>query len=137
MQNVNSLRFLSLPRFAEEFADATPESEITLLVGLSIIYVTFRVRPSPPRSPVSSSHGRPQSPLIASFALAQSTGHSQVRERAPRMSTSHGTSGFMASSPSGLRDEMRTAQATAGEEDEVFGVGARGCVWGTAGREYR
>jgi hypothetical protein len=124
-------------------------AEISLLIGLSILYTAVRVRGPPPRPPPATTpHGRPQSPLLGTFYQSMSHGHGHMRERTARMSTSHGhgTSGFMAASQSGIRDELRRTQAVvsatamgavAMEDDEPTGLGARGCVWGTEEREYR
>ncbi|OCF32033.1 dolichol kinase [Kwoniella heveanensis BCC8398] len=112
--------------------------EISLLVGLSILYTTFRYHPIRQRlpSPVPSSNGRPHSPQ---FAPPISGSH--VRDRLGRQSANaahlSGSSPALASVKDDPRYRVGGGSALYHEEDGQTGLGARGCLWGTEAREYR
>ena len=109
------------------------ETEISLLVGLSIIYKT--VRPSTSASRVlpqpSAAIPRPHSPASASFQYT----HTHVRERSGRSSMNHGNSSHLVN---GLREGFaKQPLPPAIDEDRAVLLEPRGCIWGTEEREYR
>lgn len=107
--------------------------EISLLVGLSIIYKT--VRPSTNASRANTQPGtpipRPHSPASASFQYA----HTHVRERSGRSSMNHGNLSHLVN---GLREGFtKQPLPPAIDEDRAVLLEPRGCIWGTEEREYR
>lgn len=96
-----------------------------LLIGLSIIYTTFRFRPSPQKafSPGPAPVSRPCSPVPTS---------AHAKERSGRSSIIHlGLNGTMTPPLTSLE------RTISGEGGRIPGVGGRGCIWGTEAREYR
>ncbi|WWD01023.1 hypothetical protein V866_007961 [Kwoniella sp. B9012] len=105
--------------------------EISLLVGLSIIYTCVRFRPTRLKlpSPQPSTNGRPQSPQLQPHSLLSAN----VRERISRGSTGNSAPG-MSPLLVGKDDRSRSGYM---DEDGQIGIGGRGCLWGTEPREYR
>ncbi|WVW82713.1 hypothetical protein I302_104724 [Kwoniella bestiolae CBS 10118] len=111
--------------------------EISLLVGLSIVYTFVRFRPTRLKlpSPQPSANGRPQSPQMQPHALLSAN----VRERMGRNAnnTGNGVSPLLL----GKEDRSKSAAGVGGvtgpNEDGQIGIGSRGCLWGTEPREYR
>jgi hypothetical protein len=102
--------------------------ELSLLVGLSVLYMTTRhhtAATAQGRSPTAVSFARPGSPFSASFG-------SHVRERSNRMSHSTGTPSVI----SNIRDDLRRVSPTGFNEDGTL-TEPKGSVWGTEAREYR
>ncbi|WWD16230.1 hypothetical protein CI109_100656 [Kwoniella shandongensis] len=119
-------------RLGVQWEEKALAGELSLLVGLSIVYTALRFHPIRPRltSPFpSSSIARPQSPSLP----PSSVGTNHVRERVARGSVTHPASGVSGSYSTG-REELRRMLS---DEIEQFGIGERGCVWGTEEREYR
>ncbi|ORY22576.1 hypothetical protein BCR39DRAFT_551328 [Naematelia encephala] len=109
--------------------------EISLLLGLSILYTALRCKPLHSRS----TSPPPQRPVSPGFPTVQ-LGSVRMRERSARQSNSHGASGFLASQNGALRDEGRGRFETIGAEatgEDATSPGSRGCIWGTEEREYR
>ncbi|WVQ78617.1 hypothetical protein IAT38_000703 [Cryptococcus sp. DSM 104549] len=108
--------------------------EISLLVGMTILYSAIRFHPTPQRllPPPQSSVVRPHSPSLA----PSNWGSAQVRERVGRASTSNGLE--VPSSPSlQPKDDPRSKGASGVDEEGLLGFGGRGAIWGTEEREYR
>ncbi|WVR05441.1 hypothetical protein IAU60_002457 [Kwoniella sp. DSM 27419] len=109
--------------------------EISLLMGLSVLYVALRFHPARQRipSPHPSHTGRPGSPQSASFGVNQI-----MRERQARGSFSQAPNGAMLPvHPSGREDGRLRLSPQAIDENGQAGIGGRGCLWGTEPREYR
>lgn len=94
---------------------------------MSIVYMTYRGRtPVPlPRSPLGGTFQRPSSP-----ANASGNHNSAIRDRTTRASHS------VASGSTAAREDLRKTSPLGIGEEQVM-IGAKGCVWGTEGREYR
>lgn len=109
-------------------ADAT---EIGLLVGLSVIYVTFRLRPGPAPPPLPPT--RSSSPGLSVPSIAANLVNGNLRERATRPITSHSSGGH--GTKELAREKMAASMALEGVASSD--IGGKGCVWGTEEREYR
>jgi len=105
--------------------------EISLLVGLSILYTSLRFRPLPRPTSLTL---RPSSPG-ASIAHVNGAPSSLLRERTPKAPASHSNSALHLPSTGSMTKEKIAAAAV--EEVGEVGIGGRGCVWGTEEREYR
>lgn len=126
---------LGIRKLAVDWGEIALAVEISLLAGLSVLYLSLRERPSPPRatSPLPPII-RPHSPALSHANHLQAHGP-HLRDRTARLSASYGHSGQMSPSLSGGRDDRRFSGQQAA--DESTAIGARGCVWGTEPREYR
>ena len=123
-------RWVSLYRYELKAKSLTCRVEILLLLGMSVVYMTYRGRSPVPyaKSPISATFQRPSSPANVPGVYSSS-----VRERNTRMSHSHGLPGGSTMS----REDFRKNSSPLGLGDEQMMVGAKGSVWGTEGREYR
>nr|XP_018263518.1 dolichol kinase [Kwoniella dejecticola CBS 10117]OBR85676.1 dolichol kinase [Kwoniella dejecticola CBS 10117] len=121
---------LGVWKLGHEWGEKALAGEISLLVGLSILYTFLRFRPIRQKlpSPQPSVNGRPHSPQFAPSSPAPGS----VRERVGRNPVVHPGSNppaFLAG-----RDDRRPFTT---DEDGQIGIGGRGCLWGTEPREYR
>ncbi|WWC69143.1 uncharacterized protein I206_103079 [Kwoniella pini CBS 10737] len=121
---------LGVWKLGYEWGEKALAGEISLLVGLSILYTTLRFRPIRQKlpSPQPSTNGRPHSPQFVPTSLNPNN----VRERIGRNSNAGPNSTLPALSPG--RDDRRASTI---DQDSQNGIGARGCLWGTEPREYR
>ncbi|WWC89718.1 uncharacterized protein L201_004643 [Kwoniella dendrophila CBS 6074] len=126
---------LGVWKLGYQWGEKALAGEISLLVGLSILYTSLRFRPIRNKlpSPQPSLNGRPHSPQFIPSSLAPTS----MRERMSRNLVSNSNSGISPLFPG--KDDLRTkgGSGTAYDEDGQLGIGSRGCLWGTEPREYR
>jgi dolichol kinase len=114
--------------------------EISLLLGLSMLYTALRARPHHKRpntlSPTSSGSNQGKSSSSGNTSLPTL---STIRERPSRNSVNHGhVHGHgINPSPAGREHAREKGSLSGSDEDGHSGISGKGCVWGTQEREYR